>query len=151
MKIASHSCAVERCRDPPVELVDRSLLVQHRDDDRDVHQANDDAPGRQVESHGEAAQERIADEAVVADALEHDGGIVLHDRGCAVGMDGAAQGREPPGVCVTGLVRPVDDAHRRIVERHPDARSEAVVEDQHVAAHVDLDPSDPASRQDERA
>ena len=94
-KIGLPVAAVERRDEPAVQLVDRPLLVQHRDHDRDVHRATldreDHSSAADVERDGEAAQELVADEAAVDDPLEHHLGILLHELGRAGRVDRAGR------------------------------------------------------------
>ena len=140
--------AVQRRGDAPVQLVDRALLVQHRDNDRNVHRPDpngkDHSSAADVERDGEAAEEVVADEAVVDDPLEHHLGILVSELGRPGRVDPACECREGARVGVAGLVDALDPAHTRIVEFDAELRREALVEDQLPTPHVDLDVDRPA-------
>ena len=106
------------------------------------------APGR---SDHEVAQERVADEPVVDDLLEHHGWVALRDVRRAARIDRPRQGRERPPVGVPGLVRRRRRRARPARSRAtPTAEAKRCVEDQDIAAGVDLDVDRPGAGHLER-
>ena len=74
-------------------------------------------------------------------------GSRIVQRGAARRVDAAFEAREAAEIRVPGLVDSLDPPHAVAVEVDADLGREPLVEDQAIAAHVDLDQDRPAARE----
>src|SRR5262245_45464534 len=124
--------------------ISRNLLLRRQDELR----------GGKVKGDAETAQERVSEEAVVDDPLELHLALLLGELRRRGGANPAGEARERPDEPTACLVRALDAPHVFALECSAGLVGEALVQDQDVAAHVDLDgdraPSRDRKRQEDR-